>query len=200
MRYTRIAIDIDDTLADSTEALRRQVNLLLGEGLSADDYKQPGKYWGYYRQVWERHGIADKLDFHELKRQMEVDQSHVPLISGADTAMQILNRHADIYLVTSRDQLWENATRQWFRRQFANDDISLHFCESHKDDTAQTKGQLCKELGAELLIDDNPEHCRTALDEGIDAMLFGNYGWHHGASLPAMRCRTWTDVVRELYG
>lgn len=200
MRYTRIAIDIDDTLADSTEALRQQVNLLFGTELSTQDYKQPGQYWGYYRQIWEQHGIADNLDYHELNRQMEVDQSHVPLIEGAHQALQTLDRHATVYLITSRDPQWEDATRRWFKHQFAHDDVSLYFCESHRDDTAQTKGQLCKMLGAELLIDDNPEHCATALDEGVDAILFGDYGWHHGASLPVKRCRTWTDVVTELYG
>lgn len=199
-RYTRIAIDIDDTVADSTEALRRQVNSVLRANLTAEDYKQPGDYWGYYRSVWERHGIAEHLDFDALNQQMVIDQSHVPLIEGAQEAVRQLARYAEVYIITSRDPSWEAATRQWFRDYFGHDDIQLHFCANHRDETAQTKGELCKELGVQLLIDDNASHCKTAIDKGVDAILFGDYGWHYDVSFPITRIRTWDEIVGHLYG
>lgn len=200
MHYTRIALDIDDTIADSTEALRRVVNSQLGIDLTQDDYKSPGEYWGYYERVWRQHGVADQLNFKQLNQQMTVDQSHVPLIEGAQVAVHRLARDVEVLLVTSRDPSWEGATREWFARHFGKEDIELHFCASHIDEKAKSKGELCKELGVQLLVDDNVSHCQTALDEGVDAILFGRYGWHHGATVPMRRHYTWSELVEALYG
>lgn len=200
MQYTRIALDIDDTIADSTEALRRVVNSQLGVNLTREDYKIPGEYWGYYERIWRHHGIADQLSFKQLNLQMAIDQSHVPLIEGAQAAVHRLAKDVEVVLVTSREASWENATREWFTRHFDREDIKLYFCESHVDEKAKTKGQLCKELGVQLLVDDNVSHCKTALDEGIDAILFGEYGWHHGSDIPSPRYKSWDTLMETLYG
>ncbi|MBH1980066.1 hypothetical protein I8H83_04795 [Candidatus Saccharibacteria bacterium] len=200
MQYTRIALDIDDTIADTTEALRRVVNSQLGANLTQDDYRTPGEYWGYYERVWRQHGVADQLSFKQLNQQMAIDQSHVSLIEGAQVAVHRLARDAEVLLVTSRDPSCEGATREWFAHHFGAEDIQLYFCTSHVDEKAKTKGRLCKELGVQLLVDDNASHCQTALDEGVDAILFGRYGWHHGATAPVKQCRTWGELVEVLYG
>lgn len=200
MQYTRIALDIDDTIADSTEALRRVVNSQLGVNLTREDYKIPGEYWGYYERIWRHHGIADQLSFKQLNLQMAIDQSHVPLIEGVQAAVHRLAKDVEVVLVTSREASWENATKEWFTRHFDREDIKLYFCESHVDEKAKTKGQLCKELGVQLLVDDNVSHCKTALDEGIDAILFGEYGWHYGSDIPSPRYKSWDVLMETLYG
>jgi hypothetical protein len=61
MLREKLAIDIDDVLANSTDALRLFVNLKRGVDLTEEHYKIEAEYWGYYESVWAQHGI-DKTD------------------------------------------------------------------------------------------------------------------------------------------
>jgi hypothetical protein len=58
-----------------------------------------------------------------------------------------------------------------------------------------TKGQICKKLGASYLIDDNVGHCEKAIEEGVSAVLFGEYGWHGDAPDKLVRCKDWPAVL-----
>ena len=187
-----IAIDIDDVIADSTESMRLLVNERTGANLTQDHYRQAGEYRRYYERVWREHGLADQLDFNKLYAEMGIDQSNIPLLSGADSAISELSKKFHIVIVTARDNFLEVATRKWFKQRFDNENVELYFCDNQTD--SRTKGQLCKELGAELLIDDNPGHCQSALDEGVKAILFGSYGWHTFVPEGVVNCKTWAEV------
>jgi glycerol uptake facilitator-like aquaporin len=50
-------------------------------------------------------------------------------------------------------------------------------------------------LGASWLIDDNPEHCLSAIAHGIETVLFGEYGWHFNAPEHLTRCKDWRAVL-----
>jgi 5'(3')-deoxyribonucleotidase len=193
-----IAIDIDDVVAQSTEALRLHANERAGANLTQEHYRVKGDYWGYYERVWQSHGIGEKVSYVEFERDMEIDQSHIPLLPGASFALRELAQRYHIVLITARNKSWEKATRQWFRQYLRQDDIELYFCESHKDAKAKSKGALCRDLGASLLIDDNPDHCQTALDHGIKAILFGEYGWHRAVPDGAVQCKDWPSVMEYL--
>ena len=193
-----IAIDIDDVTADSTESLRQLVNERWQVNLSKDDYKIPGTYRDYYAEVWARHGLADKIDYADLEEEMAVDQSHVPVMRGAEDAIHALSKVFHVIFITARDVSWESATRVWFKDKFAHDDIELYFSEGMSNIGAMTKGQLCKQFGAELLIDDNPSHCLSAINEGVKTILFGNYGWHVVDLEGAVQCKNWKEVQEYL--
>src|SRR6478609_10025359 len=174
-----IAIDIDDVVADTTDALRILVNERTGANLTTEHYHNigGGDYWSYYERVWATHGLAEQINFDDFAAEMIVDQSTVPLLPGAEFALHELSNKFHIVFITARDKAWEAATRQWFIDHFEKDDLELYFCELRTNAKAKTKGQLCKELGAEYLIDDNVDHCRSAINEGVEPILFGRYGW-----------------------
>lgn len=190
-----IAIDIDDVLADSTESLRLLVNKRTGANLTSEHYKIDAEYGGYYERVWVEHGLNEKVSYRDLEKEMVVD---VPPMSGVDFAIHELSKKFHVILVTARDKAWEGSTRAWLKMHFGHDDVGLYFCESHKNTKAMTKGQLCKELGAELLIDDNVDHCKSALHEGIQAVLFGNYGWHKDVPEGLVRCEDWPSILEYM--
>lgn len=199
MAKRTIAIDIDDVIADSTDALRLIVNERTGLQLTHEHYMNVGgEYWGYYERVWEAHGVAGKVTFEDLSNEMAEDQSHVEFVAGAQSAVRQLSEKFHIIFITARDKSWEGATRKWFNERFASDDIELYFCESHKESKSKTKGQLCKQFGAMWLIDDNVEHCKTAVQEDVQAILFGEYGWQRDIPKTMKRCSDWPDVLRYL--
>lgn len=194
-----IAVDIDDTLADSTESLRLLVNERTGANLTVDDYRSSGEYWGYYERVWRQHGLVDlKLD--EFDSEMEIDQLHVPLLASAGFALKQLMDKYDVVFITSRNASWEKATLAWMNHYLGENQFKLFFTNRFADKGVKTKGQLCIELGATLLIDDNVDHCRSAIDNGVDAILFGEYGWQQSIPSGLKQCKDWPNVLEYVNG
>lgn len=195
-----IALDIDDVIASSTEALREQVNRRYKQSLKIEDYTSlEADYWGYYERVWEAHGLQG-IKYNDLQSDMMIDQSHVPLLPGASFAIAQISSKYHIALVTARDRTWENATLDWLKLHFGDVFVGVHFA-GNKYDGDITKGELCKDVGASLLIDDNIDHCKSALDAGLETILFGNYGWHKGRDKEGIvHCQDWPAVLEFLDG
>jgi 5'(3')-deoxyribonucleotidase len=194
-----IAVDIDDVIPESTEAFRKVVNAHAGFDLRPEHYKIEGSYWGYYDQVWKTHGVAELVDRDQLMHQMHVDQSHVPLLPGSAYAIGRLQQNFTIVLVTARDPKWQGATSNWLSEQFGTSVPALYFSEAHRGvEGSKTKGEICRELGAQWMIDDNPGHCQTVLDCGVTAILFGEYGWHIDIPVGTVRCKDWQVVLEYL--
>ena len=173
-----IAIDIDDTLADSTETIIREVNQRYKANIPREAYYREDEYWGYYQRVWVEHGLDLKID--DLNDQMRQDEVALPLLPSALFAIQELSQRFNIVVITARRRAHESMTKQWLYDTFPDHAIDVHFIESHDGEAAMTKGQVCKQLGASYLIDDNVTHCQSAIDEGLTALLFGTYGWQTG--------------------
>lgn len=190
-----IAVDIDDTIAESLEAFRKKANEHAGSNLAPDDYKIEADYWGYYEQVWEQHGITDLVNATKVYEDLHTDQSLVPLLPGAQFAVSELMKKYEIVLITARDPRWEAATKDWIRDQFGDRAPDLYFSQAHRDASSKTKGQICKDVGAEWLVDDNVEHCLSAVKEEVTPILFGDYGWQHHAPEELVRCEDWQAVL-----
>jgi 5'(3')-deoxyribonucleotidase len=190
-----IAIDIDDVLADSTEALRLVVNEKYGADLKPEHYLEPGEYHKYYDGVWERNGIADIVSKDELNSQMVADQSHVRPHADVLSVLKELAGKYELVVITARNPTWEKATHVWLQLHFPDVFKKVIFVGQHEDATLQTKGDLCTEVGAHWLIDDNVTHCQSALDNGVEAILFGEYGWHQGIPDRITPCKDWQAVL-----
>lgn len=196
MKKPIIAVDIDDVIAESTEAFRKKVNVHAGIDLKSEDYKVEGPYWGYYDQVWRAHGVEGRIDREQIFLEMHENQSHIPLMPGAAYAVGRLQERFEVVLVTARDIEWGEATKEWLRKQLGFDAPRVYFSEVHKGvNGAKTKGEICLEIGARWMIDDNPGHCQTVLDHGVTAILFGEYGWHTDVPSGTVRCKDWQAVL-----
>lgn len=199
MKKATIAIDIDDVLAEGTNSLIASANARYGLSLSPEDYHAVGgDFKGYYERVWMTHGVDSIVSYSELAAEMAEDQSHIPLLAGAEFAIHQLAKRFHIVFITARPESWEISTRRWFAQHLAADDIDLYFAGSHHNEMALSKGQQAKKLGATLLIDDNVANCQSALDEGIDVILFGDYGWQRDAPKTMKRCKGWPEVLEYL--
>lgn len=194
-----IAVDIDDVVAHTTDALRIWVNKAAGTSLTLDDYhvETPDGYWRHYENIWLMNGI----DIKSLSTP-PYDPSKTPMVPGALEALARLSENFNIIFVTSRDSKKEGETQEWFKNQLGYE-VTVYFASAGHHSYgkgAPSKGEIAKRLGAKLLIDDNPEHVQSALDSGVDAILFGDYGWQIGAPEHMLRLRTWVDVTEHLSG
>lgn len=195
MKRKIIAIDVDDVLADSTTSMRLQVNDMLGINLPEAAYLVPGDQWGYYERVWNEHGLLDRISYQMFEAEMIKDQSHVPFLAGAEFALTELHKYFDIVIITARNPAWEAATREWLKDYLGSVINDVYFAGSFNIEGSKSKGQQAREIGAAYLIDDAPINCRTALDEGVIPILFGNYGWHHDKPQGIIHCLDWPAVL-----
>lgn len=199
IQKSTVAIDIDEVLANILEYIRLWANDLTGSSLSPEDYHTDDEFWSYYNTIWERHGLADQVNFDMVLQKMTDDQSDIAVIEGARSAIERLKARYDIVFITSRPAYQEGATRKWLDEHI--DPAIPLYISFHPgiNDTARSKGEICAELGATYLIDDNIGNCQSAIEYGVEAVLFGSYGWNEKAPAHMQRCVTWQDVEEYLF-
>lgn len=196
MRRQTIAVDIDDVLANSTEALRREVNRRLGVNLRPEHYLVPSDhYWNYYESVWSTHGIDGQITMDDLDPQMKADQSHIVPHKNAQEVLLRLAAKYRLIIITGRSSEWREATEAWLEWHFPGVFSDLLFGEGKEGIARKSKGDLCIESGADFLIDDNVEHATSAKNSGVEVIVFGNYGWQHGMPAHMTHCKDWKAVL-----
>jgi 5'(3')-deoxyribonucleotidase len=191
-----IAIDIDDVLADTMEAVRLTVNQQFGVNLQPEHYEVPGQYWGYYESVWSAHGLS--ITFDDLSED-DIKQQYRPHLGAREAIAQLSKRYAFI-AITSRNESWKQLTEAWLEEYFPGMIQKVHFAGNKEHVLKRSKGEVSAEIGAEWLIDDNPEHCSDAIVHGVKGVLFGNYGWQHTAPEGVICCKDWAAVLEYLDG
>ncbi len=190
-----LAIDIDDTLVTSEAALRANHN---------QKFPQVSVLGSFYTQDFTRANASTADIEAEVQRFFDSDEFYdLHPFKGAATAIDHLAAHYKLVLITARPQYTQARTMQWVDQHFPGSFASTRFVgtdEHQKTDLQQGKQEALRELGVTILIDDNLRHCEEAAAEGIQALLFGEYGWNRAASLaPGItRVRDWAEVEAQL--
>lgn len=196
-----IAVDIDDVLSSQVDVLIQFSNSRYGTSLTRDDFQTPGEYWGYFEMLW---GVGDEEG---KKRFKEFLDEKIPLTQVIEQealrALQALKKNFRLDIVTSRHANYHQDTLEWLERQVPGIFDGVHFVALWDEKNgAVTKAAICREIGAGYLIDDNADHCNLAAEAGIQALLFGQWGWNVGKSLHenVTPIKNWTEVIEYFYG
>lgn len=195
-----IAIDIDDVVANMMAYAQDWAGGKSGITLDADDYYTDDEYWHFYDSIWRRHKLPDDVSYENFHNKLAVHHLDMGLIEDAGDSIRALNQRFNVIFITSRAPVLYDQTRKWLDK---NIDPSIPvYLSAHKllNSQAMSKGELCVDLGASLLIDDNIDNCQSALDNGVEAILFGRYGWNQHAPEGLTRCTTWKDILEYLDG
>lgn len=188
-----VAIDIDDVLSMSARGLTTFSNEKWGTTLTEADFTEDlGAMWD--------------VDHDEITRRLKVyfasdiTKDFLPM-PGAAMALGELALRYKLVLVTSRVEQMMPVTREWVDRNFEGVPFEIYgsgiWDKLEKDAHKQTKSQVCINLGADYLLDDQLKHCTAVSKCGIKAILFGNYAWNQADSLPkgVQRAENWQTVL-----
>lgn len=193
-----IAIDIDNVLAASAESFVVISNKLFGDHITFADFNEDWqKMWGVDHDEAERRG--------EVLRDNKYQKAYLPVVGSAQ-AIDELSKRYKLVLVTSRRKFAEQLTKDWLRQHFTYPFEEIIFADfwddvqKSKDGHLRHKGDLFTQVGADIVIDDQLKHCIAAAEQGVQAILFGDYPWNETSELPSgiMRCKDWTEVVNNL--
>jgi 5'(3')-deoxyribonucleotidase len=194
-----MAVDIDDVLAANAEAFVRFSNQRWGTNLHPDDYTE---HWFDMWQVDNKEG---------LRRAEEV---HTSAMFGDyavhdDASSRVLKRLArdyDLVVITSRRLSIKSETVAWINKYYQGifGDIVFagFFDRTHAGSFTMTKADICRDLHAQYLIDDQLKHCLAAAEAGVEALLFGNYRWNQADALPerVTRVANWNAIEEHFFG
>ena len=198
MSRLRVAVDIDEVLADQAAAFVQYSNQQWGLGLDVSGYTEQ---WSH---VW---GV-DSEEVLVRRDKMFKDGVYQRLlpVDGAVDVLRHLAQRFDLCVVTSRYIELQRDTRVWLEAHYPDifSEQAIHFSgiwDSVGNMThTLTKAETLRRLGVDFLIDDQLKHCIGASEIGVRSVLFGGYAWNQGGydRDTITRCLNW-GAVREYF-
>ncbi|KAF5748382.1 pectinesterase [Tripterygium wilfordii] len=102
-------------------------------------------------------------------------------LPGARKALHKLSRFCNFSVVTSRQNAIKDHTIEWIERHYPGLFREIHFGNHFAlDGESRPKSEICRSLGANVLIDDNPRYAAECAEAGIKVLLFdyeNSYPW-----------------------
>jgi uncharacterized HAD superfamily protein len=193
MKKPVLAVDIDEVLFPFTAEFLRAHNTRFGTGFTPAEVSDLSlDILGFTpAQITEM--------IHEFSRQ---DQSQIPPLATAMDGLSRLKQDYHIAIVTSRNPKLQQPTEDWLQQHLAGYYDELILTGNHYDGVPyRSKVEVCLELGAVKLIDDQLYYARESAEKGLPFVLYGDYPWNQAPELPAgiVRVRDWSGVVDHLY-
>lgn len=193
-----LAVDIDDVLAQFMPALIRFHNDSYGSQLTMDDFHS----YDFHR-VWggSPSECQDKMDAF-FDSHYFVDGIE-PMQGSRDTLEALKRLGYELHIVTSRQYKVAEHTMTWIRKYYDNVFSDVHMGNHYaRTGTHRSKSQICKDIGAKLLIDDSSRYANECAAAGIPVILYGNYAWNTDevtSSVPCIRrCASWSTVLETV--
>jgi len=186
-RRVVVAVDVDEVLCKYSEGFFKWQ-------AARDGSEEPPPAPGIcFKLACNKGNAAAREEFALSQAFVEID-----CIPGAKQALKRLRKAgARFEVVTSRPLSMKEATLKYLKKYYDGLIDEVHFSPSGQ------KGKICKEIGAEVLIDDQARNISDAAKEDVPGVLFdlfGTYTWSQAATLPgiAVRKRTWEEVSNYL--
>ncbi|KAG6590064.1 hypothetical protein SDJN03_15487, partial [Cucurbita argyrosperma subsp. sororia] len=195
-----VAVDIDEVLGNFVSALNKFVADRYSSNHSVSEYH----VYEFFR-IWNCSRDEANIRVHEFFK-TPYFQSGIWPIPGAQSTLLKLSRFCHLSVVTSRQNAIKEHTLKWIDRHYPGLFQEIHFGNHFAlDGESRSKAEICKSLGASVLIDDNPRYAIECAEEGIRVLLFdyeNSYPWCKTGyeDLPALvtKVHNWEDVEKQL--
>lgn len=190
------AIDGDDVVFPTADIIVAAYNERWGTSLTTDALYDSSNTWGApfgneaIRRVSEllREGITDD----------------VPPLPETVEALRYLSSVDELHLVTGRQSFLEPATRRALDKYLPGVFTSLEFTnyivEKGSQVVTRSKGEVCAQIGAHILIDDHVAHGESVIASGVkEVIVWGDLPWNRNQKLGTgmVRCVALEEVFRE---
>ncbi len=190
MKRLVIAVDCDDVLVSTTQYFIDAYNKAHGTSIPID------KAHDESHESWEADRELQVARLDALMRTEEFSKLG-PGPAEAKIIREISKKHA-LHLVTARKEEEHELTQAMIERDLPEVFMSLDFVG-----WTGSKGEVCKRIGADVLIDDSVRHLNDAIKNGLPkhgAILFGNYEWNKNSDVDndLKRCHSWDEVLEYI--
>lgn len=194
-----IAVDCDDVLLPTAEAIIANYNRRFGTNVTLADMYKPAtsETWGTDSDdvAIERVNEFLRSDEHARLR---------PTASAIAGVKELASQH-ELHLITGRADFLKAVTRQMLDEHFPDCFTSIehtnYILPSTSTAVRRSKGDVCAIINATVLIDDHLVHGAAALDANLEKVIvFGDYPWNSdvGLSEGMVCCEDWDAVIQEV--
>ncbi|MEI6533078.1 MAG: hypothetical protein WCO06_04520 [Candidatus Roizmanbacteria bacterium] len=161
-----IALDLDDVLAQLGKDIHTYHNELYGTHASFEtqtDYSFSTNW-----NCTEEEVIKRIYDFYATDRMLSLEP-----VEGSIHAITPMSKQYELHIVTARPELTRNITEQWVKKHFGSCITHIHMTGQCSLDQSikKTKSQICKEIRAELLIDDHIDYVMECTRNNVKTLL-----------------------------
>ncbi|KAL3642862.1 hypothetical protein CASFOL_013677 [Castilleja foliolosa] len=195
-----VAVDVDEVLGNFVSAL----NQFIADRYSL--YHSVSEYHVYeFFKIWNCSRDEADIRVHEFFKTHYFKKGIHPL-PGAQKALQNLSEIYNLSIVTSRQHVIKDHTIEWIEKHYPGLFQEIHFGNHFALDGQSTpKSEICKSLGAKVLIDDNPRYATECAEIGMKVLLFdyeNSYPWcksEHIHRHPLVtKVHNWEEVEHQL--
>jgi uncharacterized HAD superfamily protein len=174
-----LGVDIDNVIADTDRAIRKTIRDVFGVSLRQEEV---------VCYEYHRCGITKEQEQKILEIFRDTTCSELFVVPGAVEALKRLQQQYEVVLVTSRNPVIVEKTRDWLRwNEIPHDHLIF---EKEKHQTGRT---------FEYFIEDNAESALSLAEAGVRTFVF-DYPWNRAMiEHPNItRVRGWHEVLAEL--
>lgn len=189
-----LAIDIDEVLAEFVPVLAEFHNHVYGTTLTSTHFVSYE-----FHEVWG--GTKEECNVKMLEFfSSSYFTDGLPMLHGAYTAMRRLQKYFDLHVVTSRQFAIQKITEEWINKHFTGVFKEVHFGNHYSTSgVVRSKSEICKEIGACMLVDDSVRYAQNCQRQDIPVILFGNYAWNAGDHDNLRRAHNWSEAVQMIF-
>ncbi len=191
-----IAVDIDEILAGFIDYFIEYHNLTYKTRVTRD------KVFSFdLHEVFEvtKEEIMDRM----VKFGQEGHNVRISLVPGAKNGIDaLLKKGYELHLVTARPTVIKPETELWINKHFPDKFTDLHNAFNsniHQEGSKKKKWEICKEIGASVLIEDHLENAIGCAENGIRVYLMDT-PWNQTENLPpeVIRVKSWEEITTAL--
>ncbi|XP_042050944.1 uncharacterized protein LOC121796225 [Salvia splendens] len=196
-----IAVDVDEVLGNFVSTLNRFIGDRYALNLPLSDY-----HVHEYFKIWNCSRNEADHRVHEFFK-TPYFKTEINPIPGAHEALEKLSKIYNLSVVTSRQNVIKDHTIEWIEKHYPGIFQEIHFGNHFAlDGKSRPKSDICKSLGAKVLIDDNPSYAIDCAAAGIKVLLFdyeNSYPWcktEHAAHQHTLvtKVHSWEEVEQQL--
>ncbi|MBS9784399.1 hypothetical protein KGV55_03540 [Candidatus Gracilibacteria bacterium] len=114
---------------------------------------------------------SDVVEFFFSTFEKDRENLDMPRVDGALEILKILKKAGkELYIITARHSSLKEYTQKYIQKHFPNIFTEIYFAD-HFTENHRKKSEICKEIGATLLIDDSIENALDCAENDIQAIL-----------------------------
>lgn len=190
-----IAVDLDDVLFDFIGYFFDWHNQVFQTNFKPQDFHQ--------RRLWELwNGTKEQAGERIARFFEEIDMLAMPPIAGAQQTLQQIKDTHSLVVISARSAHTLQDTQDWLDKYFHGlfSKTYLGISDPLAKQNIHNKAELCQQVGAKTLIDDQLKNLEDCAALGIRFLLFGDYAWNQIINLPpnTTRVTDWNQALKAL--
>lgn len=189
-----IAIDIDEVLSPLHDLFFAHHNEVYGTNYPIRD-----PAGGYYLHEYTDEPKSQILE--KIKKFIETEAfRNVEPLEDAVEVLSRLKKRFKLVIITSRQDFYHEVTHAWLGQHFPSVFDEIQFTEYIQGEgSVIPKSEICQQLGAQFMVEDNLETASKCAEAGITTLLFGDYPWNRVEVMPKNMVRTNSWLAIEEY-